>query len=294
MTQLRVAAMQYSLEDLGSEGQFWNRLSLSIREEAGKGADLVVFPEYMTAHLLSLHPAMTHEEACLYLDGRTAEYVRFFRQCSREYQVGILGGTHICKDAAGYVNRAFLFFPDGRVETQDKLHVTPEERSLWSLVEGDRLNIIETEWGKLAILTCYDIEFPELGRMAADSGAELILCPSYTDTAFGYHRVRHCAQARAVENQLFVVLSGIVGELEDPRPQIDQGYGLAGVFTPCDFPFYEHGVQQAGELNRGMAVLADMDFSALSRNRKQGAVAPFFDRRPGLYARHGQAMVREW
>ncbi|MEK8132488.1 nitrilase-related carbon-nitrogen hydrolase [Paenibacillus filicis] len=294
MTKITVATMQYGLTDLRSEGQFWEKLTQNICDATEQGAELIVFPEYLTAHLLSLQPLMTHEEACQYLDSCTDAYVRFFRQCSLMFQAVILGGTHICKEPHGYVNRAYLFFPDGRVETQDKLHVTPEERSQWSLNEGDRLNIIETDWGKLAILTCYDIEFPELGRMAADSGVELILCPSYTDGAHGYHRVRHCAQARAIENQVVVVLSGLVGALTESRPQVDQGYCQAGIFTPCDFPFSEHGVLQSGRTNEEMAVHGEIDFTRLSLNRRQGAVAPFYDRRPGLYARHGQAMVREW
>jgi predicted amidohydrolase len=143
--------------------------------------------------------------------------------------------------------------------------------------------MFDTEWGRLSILTCYDIEFPELARAAAERGAELILCPSYTDTAHGYYRVRHCCQARAVENQLFVALSGIVGALSEERPQIDQGYCQAGLFSTCDYQFAEHGVVRSGEVNQSMIVYGDADFSKLRQNREHGAVAPFYDRRPSFY-----------
>ncbi|MEC0230605.1 nitrilase-related carbon-nitrogen hydrolase [Paenibacillus alba] len=284
MQTLTVATAQYGLQDVQSDAAFWSRLGRKLREAAEKGAKLIISPEYVTAHLLSYQQVMTHEEACSHLDTYTSAYITFFQRYSRELNVIILGGTHICREEKGFVNKAILFFPDGRMEEQNKLHLTPEERNRWSLVEGDKLNIIETQWGRWAILTCYDIEFPELARLAAESGVELVLCPSYTDTAFGYYRVRYCCQARAIENQFFVVLSGMVGSLPEDRPQVDQGYCQAGLFTPCDTPFSEAGIIRAGELNQDMFVIAELDFAKLHENRKQGVVAPFYDRRR-LYKR---------
>ncbi|WP_187273902.1 nitrilase-related carbon-nitrogen hydrolase [Paenibacillus sp. N3.4] len=293
MRKITLASVQYGLSDLQSKEQFWDGLASKIREAAEKGANLVVFPEYVTAHLLSLEPTMTNEEACVYLDSCTERYVRFFQHCSQEWQVLILGGTHVCKEEKGFVNKAFLFFPDGRMETQNKIHLTPEEQVRWPLTAGDELSVFETAWGLVAILTCYDIEFPELARAAAERGAELILCPSYTDNASGYSRVRFCAQARAIENQLFVVVSGLVGALAEGRPQVDQGYCQAGLFTPCDSPFAQDGVERVGKLNEDMVVMAEIDFAKLCENRRGGAVAPFYDRRPNLYKQQSGKMAVE-
>ncbi|UKS28929.1 carbon-nitrogen hydrolase family protein [Paenibacillus sp. HWE-109] len=279
MQTLKVATAQYGLADVQSDADFWSRLGMKLRETVAKGANLIIFPEYVTAHLLSHQPVMTHEEACRHLNAYTSEYIAFFQRYSRELNVVILGGTHICQEDKGFVNKASLFFPDGRIEEQNKLHLTPEERNRWPLAAGDKLNIIETQWGRWAILTCYDIEFPELARLAGESGVQLVLCPSYTDSAFGYHRVRYCCQARAIENQYYVVLSGMVGSLPDERPQVDQGYCQAGIFTPCDVPFSADGIIQAGEVNRDMFVFAELDFAKLHANHKQGVVAPFYDRR---------------
>jgi predicted amidohydrolase len=268
MTELTIASVQYGLSDYRSEDEFWAGLASKIREASDNGAQLILFPEYVTAQLLSLERPMTHEEACYYLDGFTDEYISFFKRWSQERNLVILGGTHICKDKNAFVNKAFLFFPDGRVEWQNKLHLTPEERNRWPLAEGDELRLFDTAWGRWSILTCYDIEFPELARAAAGRGAELILCPSYTDSAHGYYRVRHCCQARAIENQVFVALGGIVGSLEEERPQIDRGYCQAGLFSPCDFPFPEKGIIQCGELNQDMLVYAP------SKSGARGGRAP--------------------
>lgn len=291
MNKVTIAVVQYGLIHLQSVEQFWTRISGKIREAAEAGAELIVFPEYLTAHLLSLEPIMTHVEACLYLDGVTQEYLQFFKQQSQEWHIVILAGTHICQESQAFVNRAHLFFPDGRLEVQDKLHLTPEERKIWPLIPGDELHVFETKWGLIALLTCYDIEFPELSRAAADRGVKLILCPSYTDSSFGYHRVRFCCQARAIENQLFVVLSGLVGELPEGRPQVDTGYSQAGVFTPCDRPFAEDGILQAGSVNQDEVILACLDFAELMENRENGAVSPYFDRRPQLYEQEFQKMI---
>ncbi|WP_138750848.1 carbon-nitrogen hydrolase family protein [Paenibacillus sinopodophylli] len=293
MNRLTVAVAQYGLSDVASEELFWSGLSFKLRDAAEKGADLLILPEYVTAQLLGCHPLLSHEDACLLLDSYTDRYKTFIQRSSRELNMMILAGTHICREEDRFVNKAFLFFPDGRIEEQNKLHLTPEERTRWPLSEGNELNIIDTQWGRWAILTCYDIEFPELARMAAEQGVLLILCPSYTDTAFGYYRVRYCSQARAIENQVFVALSGLVGSLTEARPQIDQGYCQAGIFSPCDFPFTESGILQVGELNQNELTIGEIDFSLLHNNRMHGAVAPFYDRRPALYGKQRDKMTIE-
>ncbi|MFB9274787.1 nitrilase-related carbon-nitrogen hydrolase [Cohnella cellulosilytica] len=331
MKKLTIATTQYGLKDITSEEQFWAGIADKVRKAAAEGAEMILFPEYVTAHLLSLRPQMLHDEACAYLDGQSEQYERFFRELSGEAGIAILAGTHICRadrtweegartgagigdegsdeastgkksgavpvsssnssrrEASGsgaeYVNEAFLFFPDGRLERQRKVHLTPEEQIRWPLVPGESLNVFDTQWGKMAILTCYDIEFPELGRAAALRGVETILCPSYTDSAYGYHRVRFCAQARAVENQVFVVLSGLVGALSEDRPQVDTGYCQAGAFAPCDFPFDPDGILETGKKNVDSTILVELNYHQLHENRARGAVAPFYDRRPELYDR---------
>jgi predicted amidohydrolase len=285
-----VASVQYELCHLESEADFWAHVVTYIQQAIDGHADLIVFPEYVTAHLLTLIPETDHRSACAFLNSYTPVYTKIFQKKAMEHQLMILAGTHICATPMNtaqkkYRNQAFLFFPDGRIETQAKLHLTPEEQKRWPLVQGNALNIIETNWGRMAILTCYDIEFPELARLAAEQDVRVILCPSYTDQGAGYYRVRTCCQARAIENQLFVVLGGLVGQLAEARAQVDRGYCQAGVFAPCDYPFPADGILAVGETNQSALVLYDLDFDTLCMNRTAsgGAVAPFFDRRSEWY-----------
>lgn len=290
MTTPLVGTVTYEICPLQSKEEYWQAVHMHVHSAARQHVKLLVFPEYQTAHLLALMPVMSHAEAVAYLDSLTEEYVEGFSKLAREHQMTILGGTHIVKEGDGYVNRAYLFYPDGRIATQNKVHTTPEERNVWHLKPGESFDIFETEVGKVAILTCYDIEFPETARIVADRGAELILCPSYTDAAAGFYRVRYCAQARAVENQLFVVMSGLVGSVPGVE-QIDMAYSQGAVFAPCDFPFPANGLLAEGVLNASMVTTAPVDLHALAENRTHGNVSPFYDRKPDVYAACASANI---
>lgn len=282
MSITTVGTVQYGMGPLRSAKGFWDKVRKHVQAAQASGVKLLMFPEYLTAHLLALEPAMDTPSACEYLDKRTDEYLTTFSQISRETGMTILGGTHIHKENNGFLNTAFLFFPDGRIERQTKIHPTPEERKSWNLTAGNSFNVFDTEHGKLSILICYDIEFPEGPRIVADMGAEIILCPSFTDVAAGYWRVRHCAQARAIENQLYVVLGGVVGKLPQV-PQIESGYCQAGIFAPSDHPFPASGTLAVGRTNQNSVVTYPLDLSLLKENRENGNVSPYFDRRTELY-----------
>lgn len=109
------------------------------------------------------------------------------------------------------LNTAYYFTPNGNVFEQDKIHRTRWEREKWNTDAGDKLHLFETPFGKIAILICYDIEFPELARMVCEAGADILMVPSCTDDRQGFLRVRYCCHARAIENQVFVVMTSTVG-----------------------------------------------------------------------------------
>ncbi len=141
------------------------------------------------------------------------DYLDLFRILAKKYQCIIQPGTFPVKtDSGAYRNRAYLFMPDGQVDYQDKLMMTRFENEQWLIQKGEELKCFDTEYGKIAINICYDSEFPILARKQVEAGANLILVPSCTDTLAGYHRVKIGCQARALENQCYVVQSTLVGE----------------------------------------------------------------------------------
>ncbi|WP_372782815.1 nitrilase-related carbon-nitrogen hydrolase, partial [Litorivivens sp.] len=171
---------------------------------------------------------------------------------------------------------------DGSVGEQRKLHMTPHERWDWVMVGGDTLNIFETDAGRVAILICYDCEFPELSRLLAEHEVEILFVPFWTDTKNGYLRVRHCAQARAIENECYVVIAGSVGNL----PQVDSldvQYAQSAVLTPSDFAFPHDAVLNEATPNTEMLLFSDLDLDKLKILHNEGTVTNLKDRRLDLY-----------
>lgn len=283
MPDIAVAAVQFRLKRYRRPAAFWEDIRRHVEEAARCDAQLVVFPEYVTAQLLAQTAPMDNGEACEFLHGRTDEVLSTFTSLSRAFGVVILGGTHVHRENGRYYNEAFLFFPDGRIGRQKKLHLTPEERNEWPLSPGDGLTVFDTPVGPVGIAICYDVEFPEVGRLLADAGAEWLLCPSFTETKAGYYRVRVCCRARATENQMYAVMSGLVGRLPDV-PQIEAAYSRAAVFAPCDEPFPPDGILAQGRPNTGDTIVCSVAVDRLALNRTAGRVAPFFDRKTDRYA----------
>jgi predicted amidohydrolase len=95
-------------------------------------------------------------------------------------------------------------------------------------------------------------------------------------------RVRYCSQARAIENQCFVVLSGNVGNLPGVD-NMDVQYAQSCILTPCDFPFARDGVAAEASENIETLTIADVNLADLTWARAEGTVRNLADRRFDLY-----------
>jgi len=266
---MRVAAAAFALHD-GTPATWVARVRAQVRAAVDAGAELIVFPEYVTAPLLATDPAWSTWDE---LWRATA------LACARDHRLLVCAGTHLVQEADGLHNRCLLAWPDGSSDQQDKLHPTPWERT-WAVAATATVRLFRYGDAQLAVPICYDIEFPEATRVAAVVGAEVLLIPSWTDDEAGFWRVRHCAQARCIENVAYAVHAPLVGAQSAP-PGFEQGCGAAGVLTPCDTGFPRAGLAAAGAWNQAEVVVADLDLPRLRRQRAGGTVTPVSDRRPG-------------
>ncbi|WP_430510191.1 carbon-nitrogen hydrolase family protein [Gottfriedia solisilvae] len=280
--QLRVSAVQYHLHTINSFEEFANQVEHYIKTAEEFSSDFIVFPEFFTTQLMSIGndkgEALTIQE----LPNFTEQYRALFIKFAEQYKMHIVAGTHVIRKGDRLYNVAHLFYPDGRIAEQAKLHITPTEVNEWNMSPGETFEVFETEKGKIAMLTCYDIEFPEIVRMAKAKGADVIFCPSCTDDRHGFHRVRYTSHARAIENQVYVVNTGTVGSL----PTVDfmrANFGQAVVVTPNDIPFPPKGILVEGEINQDMIVTADLNLELLYQVREKGSVTTWRDRRIDLY-----------
>lgn len=280
---VRICVIQYMMKKIDSFEDFIQQCKYYIDVAHNYKSDFVVFPEIFTAQLLSFLEMETPSLSAKKLATFTDQYISAFVSFAVKYNVNIIGGSHYAEENGKVYNIAYLFRRDGTYEKQYKIHVTPNEKHLWQISSGDALKVFNTDCGKIAILICYDIEFPELARLVTDRGANIIFTPFNTDERQGYLRVRYCAQARAVENQVYTVIAGTVGNLTHVE-HLDIQYAQSAIFTPSDFSFPRDGIMAECTPNIEMVIVGDVDLELLKRTRKSGTVTQLKSRRTDLYA----------
>jgi predicted amidohydrolase/ribosomal protein S18 acetylase RimI-like enzyme len=279
---VRVASVQYQLRPIQSFEEFCSQCEFYMDTAAEYRCDFLVYPELLTTQLQVLFGKERPGVSARRLDEFTERYLEFFSQAAIRYNVNIIGGTHLILENDRLYNASYLFRRDGSMDRQLKLHITPAEQHWWGVSPGDDFRVFETDRGPVAILICYDVEFPELGRLAANLGARIFFVPYNTDLRQAHMRVRSCAIARCIENHVYCVTSGAVGNLPFVEGA-DIHYAESAVLTPCDIPFPRDGVATAATPNVEAMLIHDLDMATLRRNRRTGAVRPWHDRRTDLY-----------
>jgi len=277
--RIRVASLQYFIRPVATFEQFREQVFGLVETAADYRCQLVVFPEYFTVQLLTLgNVKRPIREQVKDLARQAPRFVEMMADAARQHGIYIVGGTIPAEDEpSGQIqNRCHFFSPSGGVGVQGKLHMTRFEREEWIVSASRRLKIFDTDFGKVAVTICYDVEFPEIARAAARAGATILVVPSCTDDRQGFLRVRYCAQARAIENQMYVVHSSTVGSLP-MVPAVSLNYGQASILTPSDFAFSRDGILAEGIPNQEMMVIGELNLKLVSEARSGGTVLPLLD-----------------
>ncbi len=276
----RVAAAQYPIEFLGDWATYETKIARWVEDAVGNRARLLVFPEYFSMELASLFAPEIHgslPDQLAALQELLPKFLALFRAQARAHNATICAGTFPARiDGDVYHNRSYLFHPDGRNEFQEKLQMTRFESEQWLIQAADEIRVFDTEVGRIGISICYDSEFPLIARRQVEMGADIVLVPSCTDTLAGYWRVRIGSQARALENQCYVVHASTVGEAPW-SPAVDVNVGAAAIYAPVDRGFPDNGVLAIGELDATQWVYADIDPAGLAEVRRNGQVFNYRD-----------------
>jgi predicted amidohydrolase/GNAT superfamily N-acetyltransferase len=280
---VRISLVQYLLQRVSSFEQFEYQCEFYVDTAGDYNSDFVLFPELFTTQLLSLVDEKRPGLAARRLAEFAPRYLELMAHLAIRYNVNVVGGSTFVLEDERIYNIAYLFRRDGSIEKQYKIHVTPNEKRWWGVDPGEHLQVFDTDRGKIAIAVCYDIEFPELGRIAAAQGANIIFVPFNTNDRLGYLRVRSCALARAIENQIYVAIAGCTGTLPFIE-NADIHYSQCGIFTPSDISFARDAVASESTPNIETVLTHDVDVELLRRNRHSGTVRPWTDRRKDLYS----------
>ncbi len=272
---VRIAAAQYPIDAIASWETYADKLARWTGEAAGNGARLLLFPEYGAMELARMFAPEVWSDLRQSIDfvgGLRSKIDALHAELAERYDVYIVASSLPERDEDGVAhNVARVVSPKGRIGEQRKLIMTRFEREQWHIEGGSEINVFKTRVGTFGVAICYDAEFPLIARAMSEAGASMILAPSCTDSLHGYHRVRVAAQARALENQCYVVQSPTVGEALW-SPAVDVNVGAAGVFGPPDLGFPEDGIVTIGTLNEPGWVYADLDLVAVARVRREGKV----------------------
>ncbi len=277
--RIRMGVRQDELRPMESFEQFAARVVGQVDDAKARGCQLLVWPEYFSASLMSLEDTSLPERVLIRaLAQRTPRVIELMRDLASSRGLWIVAGTLPVAGESGdaVFNDSVLLGPDGEEGVQGKLHLTRWEIENWSMSPRQRLRVFETALGRIAINVCYDVEFPELARAAARAGCQLLIVPSCTEDRAGFVRVRHCAAARAIENQMIVAQAVTVGGLVGVE-SVATNEGAAAILTPSDAGFPTDGVLAEGPMNESALVIGDVDLSAIEANRVSGAVRPLRD-----------------
>jgi len=245
-------------------------------------SDFIVFPSLFNAPLLAEFNHLGEAKAVRELARYTEPLREKFIEYAMAYNINIITGSMPIVEDGHLLNVSYLCRRDGTWGSSYKIHPMPSELSAWGMVGGNKLEIFDTDAGKIGILIDYDICFPELARWYARHQVQILFVPFLTDTQNGYNRVRLCAQARAIENECYVAIAGCVGNLPKVN-NMDIQYAQAGIFTPTDFAFPVNGVRAEATPNSEMTVVADVDLELLKELHTFGSVQALTDRRADLY-----------
>ncbi len=282
-SNVRIGIVQWQMRATKSLEDFFQQIEFFVDTVSGYKADCVLFPEFFNAPMMALTNESAASAAIRGMAAFTEPIKVRMMELAVSYNINVIAGSMPLYEDGKLYNVSYLCRRDGTVDEQYKLHVTPDEASYWGMRGGDKIKCFDTDFGKIGILVCYDVEFPELSRILSDEGMKILFVPFWTDTKNAYQRVRICAQARAIENECYVAITGSVGNL--PRVEnMDIQYSQSAVFSPSDFAFPHDAIVAEATPNTEMTLIADLDLDLLKDLNTSGAVRNLRDRRKDLYA----------
>jgi predicted amidohydrolase len=227
--RIRVACVQMtSRADKAANLETAERL---VAQAAATGADLVVLPEKWNG----IGDAAFYHDTAEPLDG--GESVAAMSAWARTHGITLVGGSivELREGREKRSNTSLVFDSDGElVATYRKIHLFDVEvggvvyRESESEEPGDEAVVADVEDWKLGLSVCYDVRFPELYRILALDGAQLVTVPAHFTTPTGKDHWHVLLRARAIENQMYVVAAAQIGETLPGKP----AYGRSLIVDP--------------------------------------------------------------
>jgi predicted amidohydrolase len=278
----RIGLIQWQMRPYSRMEELLEQVEYFVDAVSDYNCDFCVLPELFNAPLMGSFNHLPGHQAIRELAAYTQPLTEAIGKLAISYNVNIIGGSMPEIRQGSLYNAGYFLHRNGKIDAYTKIHPTPSEEYEWGMKGGNNLHVIETDSGRVGVLICYDVEFPELSRLLAEEGMQILFVPFLTDTQNAYNRVRFCAQARAIENECYVAIAGNVGNLPKVH-NMDLQFAQSGVFTPSDFAFPVNGIKAEASPNTETIVVSDVDLTLLTELHEYGSVTNLKDRRKDLY-----------
>lgn len=279
---IRLGLVQWQMRTFNNISEFYEQVTFFVGVLSEYKSDFVLFPELFNTPLLAEYNHLSEPEAMRALASKTEAIKEKIAKLAISHNVNIISGSMPLVENDHLYNVSYVLHRNGKISEFRKIHITPAEKRYYGMIGGDTIEVIDTDCGKIGVLICYDVEFPELPRLLAEQGMNILFVPYLTDTQNAYTRVRACAKARAIENECYVAIAGCVGNLPGVN-NMDIQFGQAAVFTPSDFAFPENATKAEATPNTEMTLIVDVDLNHLKELHHYGAVRNLKDRRTDLF-----------
>lgn len=271
---MRVGAVAFKLHPAASDGDFFGHLYDFVESAHQNQVQLLVFPEFIILELATLFKEATEPELPFYLAEYSTQFEEWMTRMSHNSGMAIIAGSHFKRTGAQVRNASLAVWPDGSFATTVKNKLTQYESQVWRLTPG--VGIAELPDTQIGNLICYDSEFPEAVRTVCENGARVVTIPAFTETKHGFQRVRWCAHARTIENQVYAIHASLLGDLGgEPVPST---FGSSAILSPSINPFPQSGMLAETPINEEGLAIADLDFDLLETARNEGDVRNWNDR----------------
>ena len=269
--RLRVACVQLNASAVKADNL--EKVDRLVARAAATGADLVVLPEKWNA----LGPPDVLRENAEPIEG--GETVEAMSAWARDHGITLVGGS-ISERREGrekLSNTCLVFDPEGEVAmAYRKIHMFDVQvgghvyRESEAEEPGEEIALVTVEDWRLGLTVCYDLRFPELYRILAVEGAELITVPAAFTLFTGKDHWELLVRARAVENQCFVAAANQWGSHEGGKAS----YGRSMIVDPW-------GLVLAQAPDEDGVIVAELDKAALERVRR--SLPSLANRQPAAY-----------
>lgn len=186
-----------------------------IKEASRKKTDIIIFPEnFLTGPIQKRTNLILKEK----------KYSQIFQVLAKEYKIDLVLGSIIEKHKTGNYNVSNYIDAKGKIKSSyKKINLWHTEKN--QLTAGNEIKVFNTKYGKIGIIICWDLAFPEILRRMVKKGVKIIFCPSYwltTDSGkigLKYSKnaeanfVDSLVKARAIENEIIFVYCNSAGKL---------------------------------------------------------------------------------